>query len=104
MAHSGFDLDDFPFDLETLIEDAIEQILIHEDPQIFITWMREHIYIYYTGTDDRRQGLFSESPAADTNQLVLDSEMARALAVNFASMIWNWIPKWRVHWRSISRV
>ncbi len=92
MAHSGFDLDDFPFDLETLIEDAIEQILAHEDPQIFITWMREHIYIYYTGTDDQQQGLFDQPPAADTNQFVLDSEMARALAVNFASMIWNGVP------------
>jgi len=92
MAHSGFDLDDFPFDLESLIEDAIEQILAHEDPQLFITWMREHIYIYYTGAADRQQGLFDQPPAADTEQFVLDSEMARALAVNFASMIWNGVP------------
>ena len=92
MAHSGFDLDDFPIDLETLIEDAIEQILADEDPQRFITWMREHIYDYYPGTDDRQQGLFSEPPSSDPNQFVMDSEMARALAVNFATMIWNGVP------------
>ena len=92
MAHSGFELDDFPIDLETLIEDAIEQILVHEDPQRFITWMREHIYDYCPGADDRQQGLFSELPTSDPNQLVMDSEMARALAVNFACMIWNGVP------------
>jgi len=92
MAHSGFDLDDFPFDLETLIEYAIEQILAHEDPQLFITWMREHFYDYYTGADGRQPGLFSEPPGSDPNQFVMDSEMARALAINFASMIWNGVP------------
>jgi tetratricopeptide (TPR) repeat protein len=92
MAHSEFDLDDFPFDLETLIEDAIEQILAHEDPQIFITWMRGHINDYYTGIDNPQQEIFGESPNSDPNQFILDSEMARALAVNFASMIWNGIP------------
>jgi tetratricopeptide (TPR) repeat protein len=92
MARSGFDLSDFPFDLETLIEDAIEQILAHEDPQLFITWMREHFYDYYTGTDGRQPGLFSEPPGSDPNQFVMDSEMARALAINFASMIWNGVP------------
>ena len=92
MAHSGFDIDDFPIDLEALIEDAIAQILVHENPQTFITWMRENIYDYYTGIDDRPQGLFDEPPNSDANQFVLDSEMARALAVNFASMIWNGVP------------
>ena len=92
MARSGFDFDDFPIDLEALIEDAIEQILVNENPQTFITWMREHIYDYYTGIDDRQQGLFAEPPNLDANQFVMDSEMARALAVNFASMIWNGVP------------
>jgi tetratricopeptide (TPR) repeat protein len=92
MTYSDFDPDDFPFDLETLIEDAIEQILANENPQLFITWMRESIYNYYAGADGRQPGLFEEPPTSVPSQFVLDSEMARALAVNFASMIWNGVP------------
>ena len=34
--------------MEALIEDSIEYIISHEDPQRFIGWMCKHIDDYYT--------------------------------------------------------
>jgi Flp pilus assembly protein TadD len=83
---------DFPLQMEALIEDSIEQIISHEDSQHFIGWMREHIDDYYTGPDLRQGGLFGESAVANPNQVILEPDMLRALAVNLAGMIWNSTP------------
>ena len=92
MANFETDLEDIPFELEALVNDAIGQILSHEDPQLFVSWMREHIYDYYTGPEELPEGRFSELMARNSDQIVMDSDMARSLAANFASMIWNGVP------------
>ena len=78
--------------MEALIEDSIEHIVHHEDSQRFIDWMCEHIDDYYTGPDMRQGGLFNEPAIVNPNQLILEPDMLRALAVNLASMIWNSTP------------
>ena len=88
MTHS--DSPDFPLQMEALIEDSIEHIVRHEDPQRFLGWMREHIHDYYTGPDVQQGGLFDE--AAEPDQVVMDPEMLRALGVTFVNMIWNSTP------------
>ena len=86
------DYPNLPIRLEALIEDAIGEIVAHEDPQRFMAWMREHIYDYYTGPAVRQGGLFEQSQAQDPNQVVMDPEMVRALGVSFAGTIWNGTP------------
>jgi len=86
------DYPDMPIRMEALVEDAIGEIVAHEDPQRFVAWMRAHILDYYTGPDVRQGGLFEQSQAQDPNQLVMDPEMARALGVHLAGMIWNAVP------------
>ncbi len=93
------DLDGIPLDLEAMVDDAIDQILAHEDPLLFLSWMREHIYDYYTDPEEYQPGLFSEPPTVDPNRFVMDSAMARALATSFACMIWNGIPLPTNHFR-----
>ncbi len=99
MADFETDFEDIPFELEALVNDAIGQILSHEDPQLFVSWMREHIYDYYTGPEEPPKGRFSELMARKSDQIVMDSDMARSLAANFASMIWNGIPLPSNHFR-----
>ena len=78
--------------MEALIEDSIEYIISHEDPQRFIGWMCEHIDDYYTGPDMRQEGLFGEPVIANPDQIILEPDMLRALAVNLAGMVWNSTP------------
>ncbi|MCZ6560273.1 MAG: SEC-C metal-binding domain-containing protein [Gammaproteobacteria bacterium] len=92
MANFDTDLNEIPFELEALVSDAVGQILSHENPQLFVNWMREHIYDYYTGPEELPEGRFSELMARNSDQIVMDSDMARSLAANFASMIWNGVP------------
>jgi len=91
-AMTNSDFPDFPLQMEALIEDSIEHIISHEDPQRFIGWMCEHIDDYYTGPDIRQGGLFGEPVVANPDQIILEPDMLRALAVNLAGMIWNSTP------------
>ena len=84
------DFPDFPLRMEALIEDSIEHIVCHEDPQHFIGWICEHIHDYYTGPDVQQGGLFVA--ATEPDQVIMDPEMLRALGVTFANMIWNSTP------------
>ena len=88
MKHSDFP--EFPLQMESLIEDSIAHIIRHEDSQHFIGWMREHIDDYYTGPDVHQGGLFGE--ATESDQVIMDPEMLRALGVTFANMMWNSTP------------
>jgi tetratricopeptide (TPR) repeat protein len=90
MTHSN--LPDFPLQMEVLLEDSIEHIVRHEDAQHFIGWMCEHIDDYYTGPDVRQGGLFAKPVVANPDQVILEPDMLRALAVNLAGMIWNSTP------------
>ena len=39
-------------------EDSVEQILKYEDPQLFVSCIRNNIEHYYTGPDLRQAGMF----------------------------------------------
>ncbi len=86
------DYPDLPLRMETLIKDAIGQIVSHEDAQGFITWMRVHIQDYYTGPNVQQGRLFPDVATTNPEQVIMDPEMLRALGVTLASMIWNSTP------------
>lgn len=36
------DFEDFPLDMELLMEDALREILRHENPQKFLAWIKQN--------------------------------------------------------------
>jgi tetratricopeptide (TPR) repeat protein len=85
------DSQDLPIQLEALVEDSVDQILKHEDAQLFFSWVRRNFERYYTGPD-MRQGSMFEHVDKHQNEVALDPDILQKLAVNFASMIWNGMP------------
>mgnify|MGYP002639499008 CR=1 FL=1 len=86
------DFQDLPFNLEALIEDSVSQILKHEDPQLFVSWLRNNIEHYYTAPVTRQGSMFDSVEELHPDEVILDLDMLGKLAVNFASMIWNGMP------------
>ncbi len=80
------DLDNYdpPIDFEALLEDAVANILSHEDPQQFMHWIQHHLHDYDTSL---HQG-FSEN-----------DEMLAALALGIGRAIWNAAPLPSNHYR-----
>jgi tetratricopeptide (TPR) repeat protein len=66
-----------PLRLELLLDDAIVQILEHEDPDLFFDWIREHLNEYYSNV------------ALD--QLV-DPQDSLTIATSLGRAIWNAVP------------
>ena len=71
-------LDDlFPATLESLLEDAVAQILEYEDPTVLRDWLRAHLHEYYSG--------------ASLEQFAELQDSAR-LATGLGRAIWNATP------------
>jgi tetratricopeptide (TPR) repeat protein len=95
MSDSSFHLADTPFDLETLIDAAVNEVLRHEDAQLFFAWMRENIGNFLSPVSDNypdTEGTAPFSQPSAIDQIELDSALIRSMAMNFAYMIWNSIP------------
>ncbi len=80
------DFDDIasPIDIESLLEDAVTNILTHEDPAQFMDWIRCHFHQY----DISPQQQFSQ-----------DDDMMTAMALAFGRAIWNAVPLPGNHYR-----
>jgi len=74
-----------PIDFELLLEDAVTNILTHEDPGQFMNWIRLHFHQY----DISPQQLFSQ-----------DDGMVTAMALTFGRAIWNAVPLPGNHYRA----
>lgn len=83
--HSNDD-NEFPIDVESLLGDAVTQILANEDQAHFLRWMREHLYLY------------DETPG---RQLSSHPKVLAAMALGLARAIWNATPLPGNHFRSL---
>lgn len=73
-----------PIDIEALLEDAVANILGHEDPAQFMDWICRHFHQY----DISPQQQFSA-----------DADMITAMAIAFGRAIWNAMPLPGNHYR-----
>ena len=71
-----FDSGESPLDLDTLVGEAVEEILSHEDPQRFRQWFQQHVQ-----TLARPGAAFAGDP-----------DMCRAFATVLGMAIWNATP------------
>ena len=81
---SDFYAEQAPFDFEALLTDAVGEILRHEDPQKFLSWMRDHLPDYDT----------EEHP-----DLSRDPSIFNTLASIMGRAIWNATPLPGHHFR-----
>jgi tetratricopeptide (TPR) repeat protein len=85
--------------MEALIEDSVAHIIKYEDPQRFISWLRDSIYNYYTGPDKRQGTMFDTIENLPLGDVAVDPDSLNKIAVNLALVIWNGIPLPSNHFR-----
>ncbi len=77
MMDSDFTDQNSPLDFESLLIDAVNQVVIHENPQRFLQWMQDHLPDYDNG---------------NAPELERSSAMYTALASSIGRIIWNAVP------------